>query len=66
MNLAVAAAFGEAYRLGLRPPFPPLAQRWILTWLLSNATCPGTSVDAATAANMACQIPRSLQRAKRL
>jgi hypothetical protein len=27
MNLAVAAAFGEADRLFLGPPFPPLAQR---------------------------------------
>jgi len=66
VDLAVAAAFGDAYRLGLRPPFPPLAQRWILTWLLSSAICPGASEEAATAANMLCQIPRSLHRAKRL
>jgi len=66
MNLAVSTAFGDPYGLRLRPPFPPLAQRWIFTWLLSNATCPGVSEDAATAANMFCQIPRSLQRAKRL
>jgi hypothetical protein len=31
MDLAIPAAFGEAYRLRLRPPFPPLAQRWIFT-----------------------------------
>ena len=31
MNLAVSAALGEAYGLRLCPPFPPLAQRWILT-----------------------------------
>jgi hypothetical protein len=31
MNLAVAATFSDAYRLSLRPPFPPLAQRWIFT-----------------------------------
>lgn len=29
VNLAVSAAFGEPDRLRLRPPFPPLAQRWI-------------------------------------
>jgi hypothetical protein len=40
MNLAVAAAFADTYRLRLRPPFSPLAQRWIFTWLLSSATCP--------------------------
>jgi len=31
MDLAVPAAFGDAYRLRLCPPFPPLAQRWIFT-----------------------------------
>jgi hypothetical protein len=31
MDLAVATAFGDAYRLRLGPPFPPLAQRWIFT-----------------------------------
>jgi hypothetical protein len=66
MNLAVAAAFGDAYRLCLRPPFPPLAQRWIFTWLLSSATWPGASDVAATAANICCQMPLTLQRAKRL
>ena len=66
MNLAVSAAFGDAYGLGLGPPFPPLAQRWIFTWLLSSATCLGASTGAATAAKMFCQMPRSLQRAKRL
>ena len=29
MNLAISATLGDAY-LRLRPPFPPLAQRWIL------------------------------------
>ena len=64
--LAVSAALGDAYRLRLGPPFPPLAQRWIFTWLLSSATFPGVSGLPATAANIACQMPRSLQRAKRL
>jgi hypothetical protein len=31
MNLAISTTFGDAYCLRLRPPFPPLAQRWILT-----------------------------------
>ena len=31
MDLAISTTFGDAYRLRLRPPFPPLAQRWILT-----------------------------------
>ena len=66
MNLAVAAAFADTYRLRLRPPFSPLAQRWIFTWLLSSANCPDASEPTATAANMFCQITRSLQRAKRL
>jgi len=66
MDLAVSTAFGDTYRLRLGPPFPPLAQRWIFTWLLSSATCPGVSEHAATAVKMFCQIPRSLQRAKRL
>jgi hypothetical protein len=64
--LAVAAALGDAYRLRLGPPFPPVAQRWIFTWLLSSATCSGVSTAPATAANIFCQMPRSLQRAKRL
>jgi hypothetical protein len=66
MNLAVSASFGDADRLRLRPPFPPLAQRWIFTWLESSATRSGVSEGAATAANMVCQMPRTLQRAKRL
>jgi hypothetical protein len=31
MDLAISTTFGNSYRLRLRPPFPPLAQRWILT-----------------------------------
>ena len=49
MYLAVATALGETYRLRLRPPFPPVAQRWIFTWLLSSATCSGVSTAPATA-----------------
>jgi hypothetical protein len=54
--LLVASTLGDAYRLCLGPPFPPVAQRWIFTWLLSSATCPGVSGLPATAANIACQI----------
>jgi hypothetical protein len=31
MDLGISTTFGDAYSLRLRPPFPPLAQRWILT-----------------------------------
>ena len=31
MDLAVSTALGEPDRLRPRPPFPPLAQRWIFT-----------------------------------
>lgn len=66
VDFAIAAALREPDRLEFGPPFPPLAQRWALIWLLSNAACCGGSDGAATAANIFCQMPRSLQRAKRL
>jgi hypothetical protein len=66
VNLTIPATFGETYGLRFCPPFPPLAQRWIFTWLLSSATCPGGSGAAATAAKIFCQMPLSLQRANRL
>ena len=31
VNFAVVAAFGDADRLRLGPPFPPPAQRWVFT-----------------------------------
>jgi hypothetical protein len=37
MNLGVSATLGDAYGLHERP-FSALAQRWIFTWLLCNAT----------------------------
>src|SRR6201988_4860589 len=52
VDFAVAAAFCRPDRLKIRPPFPPLAQRWILTWLLSSATCSGGSQGPATQANI--------------
>lgn len=66
VDLAVAAAFCDPDRLMISPPFPPLAQRWTLTWLESNAACSGGSVGAAADAKIFCQMPRSLQREKRL
>jgi hypothetical protein len=66
VDFAVAAALGEPNRLKFGPPFPPLAQRGALTWRLTGAACSGGPEGAATASNIFCQIPRSLQRAKRL
>jgi len=66
MELAVTAAFRMPDRLKICPPFPPLAQRWTFTWLLSNAACSGGSEGPATEANIFCQIPLSLQRENRL
>ena len=66
MDLAVTAAFRKPDRLKFRPPFPPLAQRWAFTWLLSNAACSGGSQGPATHSNIFCQMSLSLQRAKRL
>jgi hypothetical protein len=47
MILAVASPFRGTYCLCLRSPFPPLAQRWIFTLLMSNATRPGASEQEA-------------------
>jgi hypothetical protein len=66
MDLGISSAFGVPYRLRRRPPFPPVAHRWILTWLLSKATWWGAADDPATASNILCQTPFSLQRANRL
>lgn len=66
MYLAVVAAFRKPDCLKIRPPFPPLAQRWTFTWLLSNAACSGGSEGPATDANIFCQTPFSLHREKRL
>jgi hypothetical protein len=66
VDLAVAAAFRKPDRLKIRPPFPPLAQRCTLTWLESNAACSGGSAGAATDSKIFFQMPRSLQREKRL
>jgi hypothetical protein len=66
VDLAVAAALRDPDRLKISPFFPPLAQRWTFTWLLSREACSGGSEGAATDSNIFCQMPRSLQREKRL
>jgi hypothetical protein len=66
MKLAVPPALGDTDCLFRRPPFPPPAQRCALTWVLSSATCSGGSGDPATVSKICCQIPRPLQRLKRL
>jgi len=66
VNLAVFAAFGQADRLNLRPPFPPPAQRWALTCVASSAARSGVRASAATLSKIFAQMPRSLHRAKRL
>src|SRR5262250_857673 len=66
MKFAVPPALGDTDRLFRRPPFPPPAHRCALTWVLSSATCSGGSGDPATVSKICCQIPRPLQRLKRL
>src|SRR5215471_10151924 len=66
MKLAVPASFSDTDRLFRGPPFPPLAQRCALIWVLSSATCSGDSGEPAAISNICCQIPRPLQRLKRL
>ena len=66
MNLAVPAALRDANRLFRGPPFPPPAQRCALTCVLSSAACSGSSGETATVSKICCQIPRPLQRLKRL
>jgi hypothetical protein len=66
VDFAVAPALRKPDRLKISPPFPPLAQRWILTWLLSSEADSGGSDGPATHSNIFCQTPFSLQREKRL
>lgn len=41
--------------LGLLPPFPPLAERWALTAVLSTMMSFGARPEPTTAAKMRCQ-----------
>src|ERR1700746_1099269 len=66
MKLAVPATLGDTNRLFRGPPFPPPALRCAWTWVLSSATCSGCSGETATVSKICCQIPRPLQRLKRL
>ena len=65
-NGRLPAALGDANRLFRGPPFPPPAQRCAFTCVLSNATCSGGPGETATVSKICCQIPRPLQRLKRL
>ena len=66
VDFAVAPSLRKPDRLKISPPFPPLAQRWILTWLLSSEAVFGGSDGPATHSKIFCQTPFSLQREKRL
>ena len=66
VDFAVAPALRKPDRLKISPPFPPLAQRWILTWLLSSDADSGGSDGPATHSNIFCQTPFSLHQEKRL
>ena len=66
VDFAVAPALRKPDRLKISPPFPPLAQRWIFTWLLSSEADSGGSDGPAMHSNIFCQTPFSLQREKRL
>lgn len=57
VDLAFAATLRDLDRLKIGPPFPPLAQRWAFTWLLSREGCSGGSEGAATDSNIFCQMP---------
>src|SRR5215475_11312731 len=66
MKLGVPATLGDTDRLFRGPPFPPPAERCALIGVLSSATSLGSSGDPATVSKICCQIPRPLQRLKRL
>lgn len=66
MDLRVASASADADCLDVRPPFPPAAERWAFTCVLSIRTSAGGPPAAANASNTACQTPFSDQRLCRL
>lgn len=66
VNLGVAPAAADADRLAMRPPFPPAADRWAFTCVLSIRTSAGGPPAVARASNTACQTPFSDQRLCRL
>ena len=66
MDLGRAATTRSPEGLNFRPPFPPAAERWAFTWVESMARSSGIAAAATRVAKMRCQMPRWLQRLKRL
>ena len=66
VDLGVASAAADADRLGMRPPFPPAADRWAFTCVLSIRTSAGGPPAAANASKTVCQTPFPDQRLCRL
>ena len=66
VDLGVAAASTDADRLGVRPPFPPAAERCAFTCVLSMSTSAGGPPAAASASNTSRQTPFPDQRLCRL
>jgi hypothetical protein len=56
----------QIYIACVSAPFPAASTTVDFHTTGASATCPGVSGLPATAANIACQMPRSLQPAKRL
>jgi hypothetical protein len=66
VELAGAAASRLAERLLEGPPFPPLAERCALMWVLSIAASPYMPLWPVSASKILNQSPCRLQRLKRL
>ena len=62
VKLGVSATPADADRLGVRPPFPPAAERCAFTCVLSISTSADGPPSAASASNTARQTPFSDQR----
>ena len=66
MDLGVAPAPADPDRLGMRPPFPPAAERCAFTCVLSISTSAGGPPAAANVSNTSRQTPLAAQRTLRL
>ncbi len=66
VDFGVASASADADRLGVRPPFPPAAERCAFTCVLSINTSAGGPPAAASASNTSRQTPLAAQRTLRL
>ena len=62
MDLGVASAPADPDRLGLRPPFPPAAERCAFTCVLSISTSAGGPPAAANVSNTARHTPFAVHR----